>query len=372
MSAGEEFTLSKDDFFNQLEREKKRAERSKSPLSIAIFRGTARASFSYEHLLPLLQLLAGTKREADVLATIDSNTVAVLLVDTPKKGADQFLKRIAARLDGARWSITSETYPNYIFNDLVSGTPVIEFPRNWPEDQAKDKRSQRGLKRIIDILGASLALILFSPVMLITAAAVGLTSPGPIIFKQTRVGKGGRAFTFYKFRSMFRDADDRIHRDHVASLIRKGGQRVDDKGAWKLSWTKLPYDPRITPVGRIIRNTKLDELPQLFNALKGDLSLVGPRPPLPYEVDSYEAWHFTRILRVKPGITGTWQIEGSADTTFDEMVRMDLRYVRTWSILLDLKILMRTALAVFGLRRRELTVPGPLHDNAIKPVRIGV
>ncbi len=272
MSARGEFTLSKDDFYAQLEREKKRAERSKSPLSICIFRGTSRASFSYEHLLPLLQLLGSTKREVDVLATIDSNTVAILLVDTSKKGADQFLGRIAARLDGRRWSITSATYPNYIFKDLVSGTPAIEFPRIWPGDQEKDKLPQRTLKRVIDIVGASLALILFSPLMLITAAVVGLTSPGPIIFKQSRVGKGGSPFTFYKFRSMFRDADDRIHRDYVMSLIRKGGQRFDDKGECKSTWTKLPYDPRITPVGKIIRNAKLDELPQLINVLKGDLS----------------------------------------------------------------------------------------------------
>jgi lipopolysaccharide/colanic/teichoic acid biosynthesis glycosyltransferase len=184
------------------------------------------------------------------------------------------------------------------------------------------------------------------------------------------VGKGGRAFTFYKFRSMFCDADDRIHRDYVTSLIRKDGQRVDNKGEKRSTWTKLPYDPRITRVGKIIRDTKLDELPQLFNAFKGDLSLVGPRPPLLYEVDNYEAWHFSRILRVKPGITGIWQIEGSDDTTFDDMVRMDLRYERTWSVLLDLKILMKTALDVFRLGRRELTARGPVHDETIKPVRI--
>jgi lipopolysaccharide/colanic/teichoic acid biosynthesis glycosyltransferase len=122
-------------------------------------------------------------------------------------------------------------------------------------------------------------------------------------------------------------------------------------------------------VGKILRNTKLDELPQLFNVLKGDLSLVGPRPPLPYEVENYEAWHVSRILRVKPGITGIWQLEGSDDTTFDDMVRMDLRYVRTWSIFLDLKILMKTALVVFRLGRRELAAQEPSHGRTRKPVR---
>ncbi len=267
-----EVALSKHDFFNQLEREKKRAERSKSPLSIAIFRGTGRTSFSDEHLHPLLQLLVGTKREVDFVATIDPNTVAVLLVDTTENGAHQFLERITARLNGTRWDITSATYPNYIFNDLMSETPTIEFPRNWPEDHEKDKLAQRRVKRIIDVLGASVALILFSPAMLITAVAVGLTSPGPIIFKQPRMGKGGRTFTFYKFRSMFYNSDDRIHRDYVKSLIRKGGEGVDSKCKAKSTWTKLPRDPRVTPVGKIIRNTKLDELPQLFNVLKGDLS----------------------------------------------------------------------------------------------------
>lgn len=370
MSAGNMVALSKNDFLSQLGREKKRAERSKAPLSIAIFQGAVRTSFSGEHILPLLQLLASTKRDVDVLGTIDSNTVAVLLVDTPKKGSDLFLQRIGARLNGTRWSVTSGTYPDDIFEEFASGTPsLVEFPRNWSADHEADKHPQRALKRIIDILGASLALILFSPVMLVTAVAVGLTSPGPIIFKQVRMGKGGNAFTFYKFRSMFCNADDRLHRDYVTSLIRKGGQSVDDKGEKKSTWTKLPHDPRVTPVGKIIRNTKLDELPQLFNVLKGDLSLVGPRPPLPYEVENYEAWHFSRILRAKPGITGIWQIEGRDDTTFDDMVRMDLRYVRTWSVLLDLKILMKTALTVFRLGRRELTAREPTHGETGKSVR---
>jgi lipopolysaccharide/colanic/teichoic acid biosynthesis glycosyltransferase len=268
------------------------------------------------------------------------------------------------------YSVISGTYPDYIFESLASETPIIvDLPKNWPDDHAESNKLQRGLKRIIDIVGASLALILFSPIMLMTAVAVGLTSPGPVIFRQVRLGRGGSAFTFYKFRSMFCNADDRIHRDYVTSLIRKGGQSVDDKGEKKSTWTKLPYDPRVTPVGKIIRDTKLDELPQLFNVLKGDLSLVGPRPPLPYEVENYEAWHFSRILRAKPGITGIWQIEGRDDTTFDDMVRMDLRYVRTWSVLLDLKILMKTALTVFRLGRRELTARQPSHGESSKPVR---
>jgi lipopolysaccharide/colanic/teichoic acid biosynthesis glycosyltransferase len=183
------------------------------------------------------------------------------------------------------------------------------------------------------------------------------------------VGKGGTAFTFYKFRSMFCNADDRIHRDYVTSLIRNGGQRVDDKGEEKSTWTKLRYDPRVTPVGAVIRKTKLDELPQLFNVLKGDLSLVGPRPPLPYEVENYEAWHLRRILSVKPGITGIWQTEGRDDTTFDDMVRMDLRYIRTWSVLLDLKILIKTAIVVFRSGAGERTAAESLHKGTGKPVR---
>jgi len=141
------------------------------------------------------------------------------------------------------------------------------------------------------------------------------------------------------------NADDRIHREYVASLIKGDLQQINQGDVAKPIY-KLKADPRVTPVGRIIRKTSLDELPQFFNVLKGDMSLVGPRPPLPYEVAQYQSWHLRRILDVRPGITGLWQVEGRSKTSFDDMVRLDIRYTRSWSLLLDLKLLFKTVKVV--------------------------
>ncbi len=156
-----------------------------------------------------------------------------------------------------------------------------------------------------------------------------------------RLGLKGRRFPFYKFRSMYTNIDDRIHREYVANLIQGNLEKIN-KGKRGDSFFKMKDDPRVTPLGKFIRQTSLDELPQLFNVLKGHMSLVGPRPPLPYEVERYKPWHLRRILEMKPGITGLWQVSGRSKTTFDEMVRLDLRYVQNWSIWLDLKILIKT------------------------------
>jgi lipopolysaccharide/colanic/teichoic acid biosynthesis glycosyltransferase len=174
---------------------------------------------------------------------------------------------------------------------------------------------------------------------------VALGSRGPVIFKQKRVGRDGVPFTFYKFRSMVPNGNDGIHREFVAALIQKaavGAPAANDDSALY----KIKADPRVTPVGRFIRRTSLDELPQLFNVLKGDMSLVGPRPPLPYESVQYQPWHLRRILSVKPGITGVWQVEGRSRVSFNDMVRMDLRYIRECSLATDLSLLVRTVRVV--------------------------
>ena len=201
------------------------------------------------------------------------------------------------------------------------------------------------LKQGIDFAGALLALVLLSPVMLITALVIKLSSPGPAIFTQTRVGQRGVPFTFYKFRSMHLDTDEGIHREYITRFI-NGRHEESNQGTEEQPLYKLKSDPRITWIGRIIRKTSIDELPQLFNVLKGDMSLVGPRPPLPYEVEQYQSWHLRRILEMKPGMTGLWQVEGRSETSFDNMVRLDLRYVRTWSLTFDVRILIRTVKVV--------------------------
>jgi lipopolysaccharide/colanic/teichoic acid biosynthesis glycosyltransferase len=193
--------------------------------------------------------------------------------------------------------------------------------------------------------GSVFGLLLASPLMLITAFVVKISSPGPAIFKQTRLGKKGVRFPFYKFRSMYWQADDRIHREYVTNLIGGNLEKINQGDAERPLY-KMKSDPRITLIGKIIRKTNIDELPQFFNVLKGEMSLVGPRPPIPYEVEKYESWHLRRILEVKPGITGLWQVDGRSTTSFDDMVRLDLRYAQNWSVWLDLKILVKTIKAV--------------------------
>jgi lipopolysaccharide/colanic/teichoic acid biosynthesis glycosyltransferase len=172
-------------------------------------------------------------------------------------------------------------------------------------------------------------------------------SPGPTIYRQSRIGMGGRRFTFYKFRSMRTDSNDRVHREYVEKLIAGQHEEINQGSSDKPVY-KMRSDPRITPVGRIIRKTSIDELPQLWNVLKGEMSLVGPRPPVTYEAAKYQSWHMRRLQEMRPGLTGLWQVEGRSRTTFDDMVRLDLRYIRNWSLWLDIRILFKTVFVVLN------------------------
>jgi exopolysaccharide biosynthesis polyprenyl glycosylphosphotransferase len=201
------------------------------------------------------------------------------------------------------------------------------------------------LKRAVDVGLSVLFLLLTFPIFLAVAILVKLDSPGPVFFRQQRVGQGNRPFTFYKFRTMVHNADSEVHRRYVQSLIRQAAVAPDAHG--QTPAYKLARDPRITRVGHILRRTSLDELPQFINVLKGDMSIVGPRPPLPYEVQEYQDWHMAR-LAVLPGITGLWQVMGRSRVTFDEMVRMDLRYIKQQSLLLDFKIMVLTIPAILS------------------------
>jgi exopolysaccharide biosynthesis polyprenyl glycosylphosphotransferase len=196
-------------------------------------------------------------------------------------------------------------------------------------------------KRAIDISGAVAGLCLTSPVFILMSVLIKLTSRGPVFFKQKRVGQFGREFTFLKFRSMVVNNDPSIHQKFVRDLIAGNNENV--AGTFKIR-----NDPRVTAIGRFLRRTSIDELPQLINVLKGEMSLVGPRPPIPYETEGYKLWHQRRIQEVKPGITGLWQVTGRSRTSFDEMVRLDLQYIENQSLWLDLKILLKTGRAVLS------------------------
>ena len=214
-----------------------------------------------------------------------------------------------------------------------------KFAAREPSERAEEDWVHIGLtgwrataKRAIDVCLASVLMLFLSPFMLLIAIAVKLDSRGPALFRQTRVGKGGRKFVFYKFRSMFENAEQ--IRDSLMHLNEADGPVF-----------KIRNDPRVTRVGHFLRRTSLDELPQLMNVLKGDISLVGPRPPLPGEVEKYSP-HQWRRLMVPPGVTCIWQISGRSEVPFDRWIEMDLEYIRNQSLLLDLKILLKTIPAV--------------------------
>jgi len=166
-----------------------------------------------------------------------------------------------------------------------------------------------------------------------------------VFFRQQRVGQYGQQFSIFKFRSMYANNDHAVHKEYVLKLIADQAERSGGDGA-TLGVYKLTNDRRITPLGRFLRRTSLDELPQIINVLLGEMSLVGPRPALPYELAAYQTWHRRRILEAKPGITGLWQVTGRSLVKFDDMVRLDLNYATSWSLWLDLLILLRTPLAV--------------------------
>jgi lipopolysaccharide/colanic/teichoic acid biosynthesis glycosyltransferase len=227
--------------------------------------------------------------------------------------------------------------------DTTTSIPLDAFPFGVRPRAAAGRNE--AIKRLIDVVGAGSLLVLLAPLMLIAALAIAATSRGPIVFRQTRLGQGGVPFVFYKFRSMWSDAEDQIHRQYVESLIDGKLDEINQGDAQRPLY-KIKRDPRVTPVGRILRKTSIDELPQLVNVLRGEMSLVGPRPPIAYEVQHYQPWHLRRILEIKPGITGLWQVAGRSKTSFDEMVRLDLKYMRERCIALDLKILLKTVYVV--------------------------
>ena len=215
--------------------------------------------------------------------------------------------------------------------------------------RTSSKRNRIILKRAVDIIGSISGLIIFSPFFIIIPILIKLTSKGPVLFRQERIGLNGEKFTFLKFRSMHINNDPKIHQEYIEKLIKEQKGYDDKNGAVDQNRVyKITNDPRVTPIGSFLRKTSLDELPQFINVLKGDMSLVGPRPPIHYEMNNYDVWHRRRILEVRPGITGLWQVKGRSSTTFNEMVRLDIKYIREWSVWLDIIILIQTPLAVLG------------------------
>lgn len=355
---GERIALCEDAFRRMLVIERKRTERSGKPFLLMLLEaGSHQASEkngkALENMLPAL--LAST-RETDVIGWYkDRTTVGAmftgLLADDKSSILSTLLTRVSNTLRDmltfeqfSQVSISFHFYPDDWDHD-ISGRP--SNAALYPDLSSCDdvKRSLLNVKRAIDIAGSAIALIICSPVFVAIAIAIKVSSKGPVFFRQQRVGRHGQCFTFLKFRSMYTNNDHSAHKEYVTKLIAGEAMRESSNGKGDGVY-KLANDKRITPLGRFLRRSSLDELPQFVNVLRGDMSLVGPRPAIPYEVATYQTWHRRRVLDVKPGITGLWQVNGRNRIKFDEMVRLDLQYAKSWSPWLDIKILMRTPLAV--------------------------
>ncbi len=275
----------------------------------------------------------GTMPDLDTV--IRSHRISEVIIALPSHQHQQILRtvRVCERA-GADFKLVPDLYElslSRIDVDAIEGIPLIGLRRSLTNTW------QYRVKRLIDLLGAGLALVLTSPIWLLTALAIKLDSPGPVFYWQTRLGYRGQPFQCAKFRSMHVNADAMLE-------ALRASLPEDERGKFKLK-----NDPRRTRVGRFIRRTSIDELPQLLNVMKGDMSLVGPRPPVPSEFENYEDWEKAR-LEMPPGITGLWQVRGRSEIVFDEMVLMDLYYIENWSLRLDLQILLSTIPAVLKSR----------------------
>jgi exopolysaccharide biosynthesis polyprenyl glycosylphosphotransferase len=340
--------------------ERKRTERSAKPFLLMLLEAGDQNSEERngQLLAKVITTLEEATRETDVIGWHKDNfCVGVLftqlVIFDQKSILSAMLERVGAILrDNLSLEQFSQISISFHFFPDKWDQDVTQRPSNpmlYPDLPRVDKLGKLFsiTKRVMDIAGSLLLLMVCSPLLCTVAVAVRLSSKGPILYRQQRVGQFGKPFTFLKFRSMYVNNDATIHRRYVVDLIAGQAQRhATNDSSDNIGVYKLTKDERITRVGAFLRRTSLDELPQLFNVLNGEMSLVGPRPAIPYEVAAYQTWHRRRVLEVKPGITGLWQVNGRGRVAFDEMVRLDLRYARNWSPWLDLKILLRTPRAV--------------------------
>jgi lipopolysaccharide/colanic/teichoic acid biosynthesis glycosyltransferase len=358
LSVGAREVLNEETFKRTIAIERKRTERSKKPFLLALLEvANHQGSQENERILDgMVNAMLLSSRETDVIGWYkDRTTVGVMFTDLVASEKSSILSVILGKVSIAlRDQLTPDQFTQV-------RTSFHFFPDHWDQDDFgrpsnpvlypdlfspdKERRSLLGIKRVMDIAGSALMLILCAPLLLIIALAIKGSSKGRVLFRQRRVGQHGQHFTFLKFRSMLTDNDHNVHKEYATKFIAGDAESRPSNGNGGGVY-KLANDKRVTRVGKFLRRTSLDELPQFLNVLKGEMSLVGPRPPIPYELTTYQTWHRRRVLEVKPGITGLWQVTGRSRVTFDEMVRLDLRYATSWSPWLDFKILMRTPVAV--------------------------
>jgi lipopolysaccharide/colanic/teichoic acid biosynthesis glycosyltransferase len=351
-------TLDEQSFQRTIALERKRSERSENPFLLVLIQMGNRGDFNetQKTLEEILTALCRSTRDTDAVGWYESNHIVGVIFteigpDTPGPTTDVLTARLEEILCGCLGSERCEhvSFSFHVFPERPDNGDHTKLRNRalYPDITARHngQKSLRAIKRCMDIAGSVTTLVFLSPIFLIIAIAIKASSKGPVFYRQNRSGQFGIPFPLLKFRSMYENSTSNPHKEYVRRLIAgvadKNPTNGNDRGVYKLT-----RDKRITTVGALLRRTSLDELPQLINVLKGEMSLVGPRPPIDYEVEDYEPWHHRRLMEAKPGITGLWQVSGRNRIKFDGMVRLDLRYARLWSPWLDLKILLRTPRAV--------------------------
>jgi lipopolysaccharide/colanic/teichoic acid biosynthesis glycosyltransferase len=337
--------------------ERKRSERSGQPFLLVLLQAKdgLPASTKGSVLEQILTSLSMSTRETDVAGWYQTGSIiGVMFTEISQDDRGSILGALMSRVSQTlRDNLSAQTFGQigispHVFPEEWRQEATLGNPTLYPDlaHRHEKQKSARMIKRFMDISVSAAALLFLSPLFVLVAILVKLSSKGPILFRQERLGEFGKSFTFLKFRSMYVNNDRKIHEVFIKSVI-KGEHDGGAEGANGAVY-KMTDDPRVTRIGRILRRTSLDELPQFINVLRGDMSLVGPRPPIPYECEEYDVWHRRRVLEVKPGITGLWQVNGRSRIRFDDMVRLDLQYARTWSIWLDIQILLQTPKALFS------------------------
>ena len=339
------------EFLHLLYIERRRSERSSRPLCLVLVEEIAplNAATRPSALPQIVDQVHRAIRETDIIGWYSHNSTLAVMFSDFTSTDDSVVRVLGTKVSNAvsvalpatiaaNIRLTVHLFPTK--HDADKGVNDLTFYPELPLNSGTRPTAQL-LKKVIDIGGSAVLLCLLAPLFALVAAAIKANSSGPIIFKQVRIGQYGRPFKFLKFRSMYMGNDATIHREYVTRFISRGALPGEVNGAYKIT-----NDPRVTAVGRFLRKASLDELPQLWNVLCGDMSLVGPRPAIPYECDCYALWHRRRIMEAKPGITGLWQVMGRSRLKFNDMVRLDLKYAKHWSLWLDIKILLQTPKAV--------------------------
>lgn len=350
------YSVADEEVFNRfLSLERKRTERTGDPFVLMLLDfSELRDEVDQQKIAEICESLGSGARDTDIAGWYKYPTTIGVIFTTlrsaPRKAiqsalVDKTSQTLCSRLDADKLNKVEISF-HFFPEDFDGEKKTFKGDEKLYPDLEKMQRAKAGhhvIKRVTDIAGSLFALLLFSPFFLAIPILIKLTSKGPVFFRQRRIGRFGEEFYFLKFRSMYINNNSEIHQQYIKKLIDDKDKAAHQNGAFK-----IVDDPRVTPLGRFLRKSSLDELPQFLNVLRGDMSIVGPRPPIPYEVGMYHYWHRRRIIEVKPGITGLWQVYGRSKTTFDEMVRLDLKYVREQSFWLDLKIIFKTPFAVFS------------------------